>query len=279
MKSIMLEDILTYRFLSDVKYAPDGKHAAFTLGTANKDENNYERCLYLWDGHEIRQMTSIGKEGTFVWENSSSLLFPAVRSAAEKKRAEAGEPFTSWYRLNLTGGEALPAFSFPFACIDLIPLDQGKYGVLGVIDRHIPDYYQMTDEARNKVLADRKADKDYEVLDEIPFWGNGEGFTNGNRIALFIYNSTGNSLERITAPQDYVEHCVQMNGRLYCSVTCFDKVYPLHGTRVDEYDPATGTARTVATDEKLAGGALITMGNTLCLLSCAGERHGLNENR
>ena len=31
MKAVELHDILTYKFLSNVKYAPDGKHAAFVV--------------------------------------------------------------------------------------------------------------------------------------------------------------------------------------------------------------------------------------------------------
>ena len=183
-----------------MKYAPDGRHAAFVVSEANEAENSYERRLWLYDGRTVSQLTSIGKEGTYEWEDDGALLFPAVRSAGEKKQAEAGEPFTSWYRLRLTGGEALPAFRFPFVCTRLIPLGQGQYAALGLIDRRIPDYYLMTAAARQKVLTDRKADRDYEVLQEIPFWGNGAGFTDGQRTALFLYDSRDDSLQRITAP-------------------------------------------------------------------------------
>lgn len=204
MKSIDLKDILTYTFLSSPLYAPDGSKACFVAATANEKENCYERRLWLWDRKELRQLTSIGKEGTFLWDNDGSILFPAARSAAELEKQKNGEPFTAWYRLDLRGGEALPAFSFPLLCAGMKPLGDGKYAVLGIIDKHIPDYYQMTDTAREKVLSDRKADADYEVLDEIPFWGNGEGFTNGRRTALFLYDSAADSLTRITAPDENV---------------------------------------------------------------------------
>lgn len=237
VKNVELHDILTYKFLSNVKYAPDGKHAAFVTAEANEAENNYERRLWLWNGKEVSQLTSMGKEGAFEWQDSEALLFPAVRSAAEKKRAENGEPFTSWYRLRLSGGEALPAFSFPFVCTRLIPLEGSRYAALGLIDKTIPDYCMMTEAARKKVLEDRKADKDYEVLDEIPFWGNGEGFTNGQRTALFLYDSTDDSLIRVTEADDTVESIVKLNDKLYYTVTSFDKVYPIHGFRIDELTP------------------------------------------
>ena len=68
----------------------------------------------MYDG-TLRQLTALGKEGQFVWEDETHILFPAVRSAAEQKRQKAGEQFTSFYRLDVTGGEALPAFTLPFA--------------------------------------------------------------------------------------------------------------------------------------------------------------------
>src|SRR5690606_16957295 len=40
--------------------------------------------------------------------------------------------------------------------------------------------------------------KDYEVLDEIPFWLNGQGYTNKKRNRLYIYNLKENKATPIT---------------------------------------------------------------------------------
>ena len=111
MEGIGIKDFLNYKFLSNVQYAPDGKRAAFVVSNCNEEENCYESRLWLYDG-AFRQLTDLGKEARFLWESDDTILFPAVRSAAEKKRAEAKEQFTSYYRLDLRGGEALPAFYF-----------------------------------------------------------------------------------------------------------------------------------------------------------------------
>ena len=114
MESIQIKDFLQYKYLSNVKYAPDGKKAAFVVANCNEDENSYESRLWLYDG-AVKQLSDIGKEGGYIWEDENTILFAAVRTAEEKKRAEAKERFTSYYRLDLRGGEALRAFTLPFA--------------------------------------------------------------------------------------------------------------------------------------------------------------------
>ena len=42
MKAIELRDILNYRFLSQIRYAPGGERAAFVLANANEEDNGYE---------------------------------------------------------------------------------------------------------------------------------------------------------------------------------------------------------------------------------------------
>ncbi|MDO4483827.1 MAG: S9 family peptidase [Clostridia bacterium] len=277
MKAVDMKDILQYTFLSNLSYAPDGQRAAFVASKADEQENTYSRCLWLLEGSKTKQLTALGREGTYVWEDSDHLLFPAVRTAAEKKRAEAGEQFTVWYRLSLSGGEAMPAFTLPFACTGLVPLPEGRFAALGIIDKAIPDYYQMTDEARAKVAADIKAEADYEVFDEAPFWGNGEGITNGKRQALFLVD--GDSITRITAPTENVGSPVVIGGKVYYTVTDFVDLLPECGLRIDELDPATGIRRTLCTGDSLCEPELTKMGDTLLVLASDGKRHGMNENK
>ena len=160
MEQLKLKDFLNYRFLSSVQYAPGGKRAAFVVAVCNEEENCYESRLWMYDGG-LRQLTDLGKEGQYVWEDETHILFPAVRSATEQKRQKAGEQFTSYYRLDVTGGEALPAFTLPFQAQQIRPLGDGKWLVSGRIDANCPDYPEMTPEARaeaEKQLATHAAE-------------------------------------------------------------------------------------------------------------------------
>ena len=89
MRELQLDEFRNYRFLSGVEYAPGGKAAAFVVSQADMDENAYESSIYLYENGEIRRLTGQGKESGYTWLDSHRLLFPAVRSPAEKKRSEA----------------------------------------------------------------------------------------------------------------------------------------------------------------------------------------------
>ena len=197
MEALKLKDFLNYRFLSGVQYAPDGGKAAFVVSNANEEENSYERRLWLWDG-QLRQLTDLGKEGAFCWEDADHILFPADRSAKERKRREAREEFTAYYRLSMSGGEALPAFTLPFAATGLRPLGEGVYLALGSIDARRPDYLEMTGAARAAAAKESAAATDHEGFDEIPVCGDGAGGINKRRQALFRISLDPWEIRRVT---------------------------------------------------------------------------------
>ena len=277
MQQLQLNDFLNYRFLSNVQYAPGGKRAAFVVTNCDEEENNYQSRLYLYDG-EVRQMTDLGKERSYAWLDENRILFPAVRSAKEKKRAESKEQFTSYYCLDVRGGEALPAFTLPFAAQGIKVLDETHFAVTGSIDALVPDYYLMTEEARAQVAKNYADETDYEVFDEIPFWFNGGGVTNKQRTALFLVCTEPMSVRRITEPMESVDSLDVLGDEVFFASTTYESKMPLKGLTVRALNWHTGEVRNVVRDETLAFSQMMTVGDQLYLLATTGERHGLNEN-
>lgn len=275
MKQLELKDFLQYRFLSNVKYAPNGKRAAFVVSNCREDAEGYESRLWLWDG-QLRQLTDLGAERSFLWEDDTHILFPAVRSESEKKRRESGEQFTSYYRLDLTGGEAIHAFTLPFACSRLEQVD-GGWAALGTIDVNEPDYYEMNDVDRADAAKTRKEEEDYEVLDEIPFWGNGQGMTNKQRTALFFVDPEFH-VRRITAPTEHVEGLTCRGDQVFFAVQSYKTKPDLLGCQIRRLEPRTGKANLVLDLPDLAVGGLQLVGNGLWISATDGEAHGLNQN-
>ena len=205
MKAIELRDLLSYRFLSALRYAPDGRKAAFVVSNADEESNSYEARLWLYENGALRQLTDLGKERQFVWLDENRLLFPAVRSARETKRAEAGEVFSSWYVLDLRGGEALPCFTVNAPVESLRVLDESHFALSLSLDKAQPELYAADEETRAAALKRRQEDKDYEVFDELPFRFNGQGVVNGSRTGLFLYSLETRELRPLTALPDTLE--------------------------------------------------------------------------
>lgn len=59
------------------------------------------------------RLTGDGKTGAFLWDSADTLLFTSSRSEEGKKKREAGEERTDFYRISLHGGEAEEAFFRP----------------------------------------------------------------------------------------------------------------------------------------------------------------------
>ncbi len=277
MESIGIKDFLHYRFLSNVKYAPDGKRAAFVVSNCNEEENCYESRLWLYDG-AFRQLTDLGKEARYFWEDADSILFPAVRTSSEKKRSEAKEQFTSFYRLSLSGGEALHAFDLPFSASWLKKLPNGSYAVLGSIDAIVPDYFCMSKEDREKVQKQYADEADYEVFDELPYWMNGGGVINKSRTALFLVSSDAKEIKRITEPffdVDSIEtigNLVYFLGDSYCARRdlTHPKLFVLNAESTD--------VRRIKEYEGLFVDQIKAAGETLLMVATDGKDIGLNEN-
>ena len=280
MKKIELEDIVKYRFLSEIRYAPGGEAAAFVVSQADMEENAYESFIWLYENGEIRRLTGLGKESGFAWLDDHRLLFPAARSAAEKKRAEAGDPFTSYYVIDIRGGEAQPFLTVPFSARMILPLDETHFALTGAVDAACPDLYLLTGEEREKALKEKKEQKDYEVIDELPFWFNGAGFVNKKRTALFLADTGGEEpvFTRITAPTENAGRPELLGDELLFSVQDYTVRQPILGFRIDAVNWRTRDIRRVYETEEYELEGMSAAGEVLYLAATDGKRHGLNEN-
>ena len=246
MKPIELNDFLKYRFLSGLRYAPDHSRAAFAVSTANNENNCYDSCLWLWEHGQLRQLTALGKEKSFWWLDSDRLVFPAARTEDEKKQAESGVPQTTLYCLDLRGGEALPWLTLPISLGDLCVLDENHLAVRANIDSAHPDDYLDPDEQRKALAEQKKKDKDYEVLTEIPFWLNGEGVINGRRSALFIVTVHPFTITRVTAPFEDIGAMTVLGDELFFVSQTWQGKMPVKGYHLQAYRWDNQLLRTIA---------------------------------
>ena len=278
MKAIEMRDILEYRFLSNVRFAPGGERAAFVLAKADEEENCYEQRLWLYEKGRLRQLTDLGKEGSFVWLDEERLLFPALRSAKEKKRGDAHEEFTSYYALDLRGGEALPFLSLPFAAGELKVLDEGRFAVSGSVDKRCPELYAADEESRGKVRKEREEDKDYEVFDELPYWFNGQGVTNGKRQRLFLVEREPLTITPLTELPETLLDFTVLGDEIFFAVQRRESRQQIRGFRLRSRNWKTGEERTLLENRELCFAGIEAVGEKLWLFATEARRFGLNEN-
>src|SRR5699024_10077759 len=117
---------------------------------------------------------------------------PAFREKRDKDRREKGEPLTVFYEINIHGGEGIRSFELPFNGVNLKVLDDDKFIFTAHVKVEMDQFHTKSDDEKQEIIKEMENRKAYEILDEIPFWSNGMGYTNKNRNRLFIYDKRTN---------------------------------------------------------------------------------------
>lgn len=258
MKKIEINDFLDFKYVSDPSFSPCGRYAAFIVQTADLEANKYNGDIYILDmeTRQPRRLTAAGDGKSYVWTKQGTLLFPALRDAKLKKKAEAGELISAWYEISPCGGEAELAFTLPMAASRLYPIDDDRYVVSARHDNKRPDLDAMSEPERIKALKKLK-EPAYQVIDEAPFWFNGGGFTSGKRNRLYIYTRSTGELRPVTGPWfDAQSYSVRGTRLLYKGVEWRGLRDQKNYAGIYLYDIETGEERCVLEPGKMRTGAM-----------------------
>lgn len=259
MKKIEISTFLEFQFVSNPSFSPDGKCIAFVVSTADKADNNYKANLYVYSmaSKKVIKLTNGGDAKSYAWTNENTLIFPAVRNSDVKEKIEAGEQIASFYEISPEGGEAAEAFTVPAKATGIKTLPNGDFLLTIKQDNH---------------KDTRK--KSYEVIDELPFWGNGLGFTNAIRNRYAIYNHKTGELTYLACEwTDCMDNVVMGDMIVY-------KAYPWkQGVRgmyagIYLYNMKTGETKTLVEPDSLRTG-MIEFLNENELLIAASETNDM----
>jgi len=261
MEPVQIEDLFDYRFLSGVEIAPNGEWAAFVVKHADVEEDGYRSDIYL--AHltktEVCRLTTSGKDGPFSWEASGdSILFAS-------KRCEDAKGSTL-YRIRLTGGEAELVFELPHKVETFRPLPDGRI----LFTARIP---LDGEPAEEDVDA-----SDYEVLEEIPFWQNGKGFTSRKRVRLFMFDPKSDELATLSEPELDIQSFDWMGNR----IAAVARRFPGKAALTDElwiHDLGSGDSQCLSKDELSLGEARFLDEDSLLVLASDMAQYGRGQNR
>ncbi|WP_026478755.1 alpha/beta hydrolase family protein [Alkaliphilus transvaalensis] len=200
MEKIALKDFTQFKFLSGLEYGPKGNVAAFVVHESDVENNKYLSNIWLLkEDQSATPLTTLQEERNFIWrQDGEHILFPSMRDEKDKEKAKKGEIFTQFYQININGGEAQKAFRIGERVTSIKEIDEETFLITVVHDPSMTDLDTLEEGEKQKELKRRKDAKDYEILDEIPFWSNGGGFTNKKRNRLCLYHVKDQRLEVLT---------------------------------------------------------------------------------
>ncbi|MBE6127742.1 MAG: S9 family peptidase [Erysipelotrichaceae bacterium] len=267
---VEIRDLLTFRFPENLQYSTKGTYLAFQVAQANEKKNSYDRDVWLVRDGKAKQLTATLNTSIVGWDDDTTLI--VTRSTPDD---EPG--VTNLYRLDVNGGEAQKWISLPFVLKGLKKVANNVYVAAGFIDANDPDAYKDNAETRKKKLEALKAEEDYHVVDEVPYWFNGAGYINKKRTALFtVRTGKETTVKRITAPKfDMGEMVVEgktvfFNGNLRDNKrSMFDKLYA--------FNTETGKTETLYGRNDHSIGGLFVLKGELYFQATDMKTYGINE--
>jgi len=227
MENLHLKSFLEYKFLSNLDFNPEGKNLAFSLSESDYEKNSYKHYIYSLNTEtkEIRKLTHFGKEKNSLWLNNDIILFSSDRDTDIEEKKKLGETWTLFYALDIkNGGEAYEYMRLPLDVSSIKIVDENNFILLADYDNNSYNLNDLKGEEREKAIKEIEENKDYEVLDEIPFWSNGHGFRNKKRDRLYHYDKLNNKVTPISDEYTNVELVnVKDNKVIFAGRTFTDK--------------------------------------------------------
>jgi len=204
MENLKLNDFKNYTYLNNLSYSPSGKCAAVVASKAN-DKNGYRKTIYADKGDGYFALTSMtGNVGPYTWLDDEHILFAEARCEKVKEKKENGYEITSFHKISIHGGEATHVFDVDANVGSIKLRPDGTFIITAGFDNARPSLDGKTSAEAEELLSQFKKDgKSYQVVDELPYWFNGEGFTNKKRNRLYKCDTAG-KLEPLTGPLDNV---------------------------------------------------------------------------
>ncbi len=259
MHGLELSDFCLYEFLSRLSFSPGGKRSALIAAKAN-GLNGYTKTLWVNDpARGMLRIACIGSDGLYIWQDDETLIFCDSRGS---KKDAAGQSISEFYRISVCGGEAVPAFTLPVKVKDIAFLGGGLHLVLGI-------HNQDNAEA---------GESGHKIIDELPFWFNGRGFTSGVRNRLYLYDANADELSPITEPdEDVTGFCCCPSGSYAAYTLKRDKIGLMSRDALFVYDAVRGNSHMLM-DGELNISALACREDLIVFAGTNNEAFGTAEN-
>ena len=280
MKNLELRSFLEYKFLSNLDFNPNGRKIAFSVSESDIKKNLYKHFIYTLDTdtNEIKKLTHRGKEKNSLWLDNDTILFSSDRNEEIKEKIKNGETWSVFYALDTkNGGEAYEYMTLPFDVTEIKIIDNDNFIFTATFDNNSLNINNLTGEEKEKAIKLYNENKDYEILDEIPFWSNGVGFVNKKRNRLYHYDKSQNKTTEISGIFSNIEFFNVKDNKVVFGGRTYENKQPTTA-ELWSYDLATKKLETIIKDGLYdISYANFIEDNIVCALSDMKD-FGINEN-
>ncbi len=277
---LQLKDFLGYKFLSNLEMSSDSQSAAFVVSVPDLANNKYNSNIWILNKEAKRysKLTSLNNEKNFTWLDSETILFSSMRNTALKNRIYEGEEWTLYYYININGGEAEEFMKIPLNVNQIQSIDGDNFVVLANYDKNKVVLNGLKGKKRCKAKAKLADSKSYVIVDEIPFWSNGAGYTNKKRNRLYLFNNSNNELTPLTDEYTDVESFNVKDGKVLYVANRYKEKYELYDS-LNLYDIETRTNKVLIPQSKYSIGYTNFIQDKIIVMLSDMKDLGMNENK
>ncbi len=266
MYHLTTSSLLDLSSVSHISHSPKGD-CAFIKSMPAKSGENYEHYLCLHKDQSLSVLFELKHGLLYFWKDSEHIIYK-------------GAPFTNsdshcgtfFYEYDLTSGTAKAAFYLPLS-VKKIVWKNKTYYFTAACDLRYPDLYKM-DHASFRATVTRLEyeDKNYQIVDELPFYFNETGFVNKKRNSLFVYDPQSGIINKISGLYENVSDFAVVGSSIFYSAKEYRAKMPAK-ERLFRYEKAEDSVITVTKDKDYYFSGMCEFNGHLAFFAADGERY------
>lgn len=266
------------RFLCPHTLTARGDDLYFCIKRADFVENCDRSDLCVLRDGRPKRLTSSGDVSEYHLL-ADGIVFVSQRKKKDKEASKKGIPLTVLQKLPYNGGEAEELLHLPYNVSGLWFLSTKEFFFTASCSREYEAALAASDgDAEKAAEYIKKEEKEYRVLDEVPFCSNGEGNINGIRDRLFFWKD--GKITQITGRNTDAHPCLLSadKKKLWYTARNYEGCDPFYD-RLFELD--TGTLHSVdisVCDTAQYFGVWPLADGRIAVIAIVSEKYGVNEN-
>lgn len=249
MEAVKAEDL--YQVVSLGNLQASGQRAVLARNQAKADGEGYWNWLDVFENGELKRLTTLGQEKSYALVDNSVYY-----------TAQEGKGSSLLYKQELDQASPAKVAAFKEAGYQVINSVASRYLLL----------------TRRVDLAEKKS-TDYQVLNELPYYFNGQGYINKLRDRFYVWDLAEEKLTELFKgdPNFTVMETFVAKEKVYVVGVSYQTRRPSDGA-VYEVDPSTGEAKFLLPAGKVEVSAFFALKGQVYCFANTHKKTGLNEN-